>query len=58
MAEQDENQKKTDQAEINKELYQQSSEIKRKAAETSKALNELRLKAQGLLHPDQSNKPV
>lgn len=54
MAVQDENQKKPDQAEINKELFQQSAELKKKAAETNKALEELKLKAQELLHPDQS----
>lgn len=55
MAEQDENQKKPDQAEINKELFQQSAELKKKADETKKALEKLKEKAQELLHPDRDN---
>lgn len=54
MAGQEENQKKPDQAEINKDLFRQSAELKKKVAKTNKALDELKLKAQELLHPDQT----
>jgi len=57
MAEHDNNQEKPDQAEINKELFQQSAELKKKAAETNKVLDELKEKAQELLRPNQ-DKPV
>ena len=57
MAEQDNNLEKPDQAEITKELLQQSAELKKKTAETNKVLDELKEKAQELLHPDQ-DKPA
>ena len=57
MAEQENNLEKPDQAEITKELLQQSAELKKKAAETNKVLDELKEKAQELLHPDQ-DKPA
>ena len=52
MAEQENNLEKPDQAEITKELLQQSAELKKKAAETNKVLDELKEKARELLHPD------
>lgn len=57
MAEQDSNPEKPDQGEITKELLQQSAELKKKTAKTNKVLNELKEKAQELLHPDQ-DKPA
>lgn len=57
MAEQENNLEKPDQAEITKELLQQSAELKKKTAETNKVLDELKEKAQELLHPDQ-DKPA
>jgi len=57
MAEQENNLEKPDQAEITKELLQQSAELKKKAAETNKVLDELKEKARELLHPDQ-DKPA
>lgn len=56
MAEQDNNQEKPGQAETTKELLQQSAELKKKAAETNKVLDELKEKARELLHPDQDKR--
>lgn len=57
MAENIENEKKPDNAEINKELFQQSSDLKKKTQQTNKNLDELRRRTEELLNPKRENEP-
>lgn len=58
MAENTENGRKPDDAEINKELFQQSADLKKKTEETNKNLDDLRRRAQELLSPNKANEPT
>jgi len=57
MAENIDNKQKPDNAKINKELFQQSLDLKRKTQQINKNLDELRRRAQELLNPKKENEP-
>jgi len=52
MAENQDNEKKPDHAEISQELFQQSADLKKKTEQTNKNLEELRRRTKALLDPD------
>jgi|GEM_PF-1750739 len=55
MAETEDLENKPDNEEINRELFQQSAELRQKSVDTANKLEELRRRTQELLRPDKEN---